>query len=326
MKSSYFNTTAPTTGEDISNTGVRLVEGQVVKIHFSDESTNSSKLYTEYDVLARTSQGGASTYRNCRYVQDISGFNDYTETILEPNEVALSGKLSGNNIAANMNGTMVILAFLDGSLDKPIIIGGFAHRKNSAAKRSDGIRHKSEKRGIEIEINKDGEYTITQKGVRTPEGKISTAIDTSIKFTKDKKLVTTVFKDAVVQTIDGAAEKMDIAFKSGLKLEYDGKGDKITYTTAGGPKITIDGSGMVTIEVSATKIVVDGNSGKIKLDGDMVDVGTGATALAALGPQLISWLSTHTHMGDGGPVPAPTSPPLVPPPASLLSTTVKIKA
>ncbi len=326
MDSSYFKSTGKMGGEDISNFGMRLLEGQISKIHFTDDQTNQSKLYVEYDVIARDANGGSVTYRNCRNGMDVSGFNDFEEHVLEPNEVALSGKLESGNIAKNMNGTMVVLAFFDGSLDKPVIVGGFPHRKNTGAKKADGIRKKSEFRGIAIEINKDGEYIITQKGARTPDGKISTPIDTSIKFTKDKKLVTTVFKDAVIQTIDGAAEKMETVFKSGLKLEYDGKGDKVIYTTKGGPKVTIDGAGTIMIEANATKIIIDGNSGKISLTGSMVDVGEAASALAALGPQLLSWLSTHTHMGDGGPVPAPTSPPLVPPPATLLSTTVKIKA
>jgi hypothetical protein len=327
MNSSYFKSTPQKTGEDISNLGLRLLEGQVLKVHYADDATNRSKLYIEYDVLARDSKGGSVTYKNCRSALDLSGFNDYSETVIEPNEVALQGKLETANFAANMNGSMVILAFLDGSLDKPIIIGGFPHRKNTGAKKADGLRHKHEKRGIEVEINKDGEYILTQKGVRSPDGKIATAIDTSIKFTKDKKLVTTVFKDAIVQTIDGAAEKMDIKFKSGLKLEYDGKGDKVTYTTAGGPKITVDGAGTIMIEANATKIIIDGNSGKISLEGNLVDVGQGASALAVLGPQLVSWLSSHTHLYNPGPGgPAPSQPPTVPPPASLLSTTVKIKA
>lgn len=324
--SSYFKTTSPTTGDDISNLGIRLLEGQVVKVHFSDDPTNKSKSYVEYDVLARDSKGGAVTYRNCRLVQDISGFNDNSETVLEANEVALQGKLANSNIAANMNGSMIILAFLDGSLDKPIIIGGFPHRKNSGATKSEGIRYKREFRGVSVEINKDGEYILTQKGVRTPDGKISTAIDTSIKFTKDKKLITTVFKDSIIQTIDGAAEKMDIAFKSGLKLEYDGKSDKVVYTTSGGPKITVDGSGLIKIEANATKIIIDGNSGKISLTGSIVDVGEAASALAVLGPQLVSWLSSHVHPYTDDGSPAMSSPPAVPPPASLLSTTVKIKA
>lgn len=325
--SSYFKQMSKMTGDDISDFGLRLLEGQITKIHYTDDATNQSKLYVEYDVLARDANGGTVTYRNCRNGRDVSGFNDFEEQVLEANEVALAGKLESGNIAKNMNGTMVVLAFFDKSVDKPVIIGGFPHRKNTGAKKADGVRKKSEFRGLSIEVNKDGEYIITQKGVRTPDGKINNPIDTSIKFTKDKKLVTTIFKDAIVQTFDGAAEKMDIAFKSGLKLAYDGKGDKITYTTKGGPKITIDGSGMVMIEANATKIIIDGNSGKISLTGSMVDVGEAASALAVLGPQLVSWLTSHTHLYNPGPGgPTPSQPPTVPPPASLLSTTVKIKA
>lgn len=306
---SYFQAKPKPMGKDVSDLGLRMKEGQVTKIHFIDEETNKSKKYVEYDVLARDSKGGLVTYQNCRFIQDMSGYNDFSETVLEPNEAALQGKLDSSNFAANMNGTMVVLAFLDGSFAKPIIIGGFPHRRNSGAKKSDGIRKKKSFRGLTWEINKDGELIVTQKGSSTPDGKQKDkTLNTQVKFDKTGKLIATVGNN-------------------GLKAEWDGKNDKITYTTAGGPKITIDGAGTITISANGTLIIIDGNSGKISLTGNLVDVGAGASALAALGPQLVSWLTSHTHMYSPGPgTPVPSQPPTVPPPTSVLSTTVKIKA
>lgn len=309
MTSSYFKAKPKPSGQDVSDQGLRMKEGQVTKIHFIDLDTNKSKKYVEYDVLARDAKGGMVTYQNCRYIQDISGFNDSSEHILEPNEVALQGKLDSSNFSSNMNGTMVVLAFLDGSFAKPIIIGGFPHRKNEGAKKSDGIRKKKTFRGLTWEINKDGELIITQKGSSSPDGKqLDTTLNTQVKFDKTGKLIATVGT-------------------SGLKAEWDGKNDKIIYSTAGGPKVTIDGSGTIKVEANGTFILIDGNSGKISLTGNLVDVGAGASALAALGPQLVSWLSSHTHLYNPGPgTPSPSQPPTIPPPTSVLSTTVKIKS
>jgi len=266
MSTSYFKTKPKDTEKTVTSKGVHLLEGQVIKVHFTDDKSNLSKKFVEYDVIARNSSGGSVTYSNCRNILDISGYNDYKETILEPNEVALSGKLAKSNSPDNMNGTMVILGFLDGSIDKPIIMGGFPHRKNKAATKSDGIRLKREFRGLEFNINKDGEYCITQKGPRNPDGKFKNdQVNTSVKFDKDgnidvsqsngetlvnniilskteAKMTTSIGEGKVTTQLDGESEKITIATESGLNVEYDGAGDKITYTTSGGPKIEVIGS------------------------------------------------------------------------------------
>lgn len=307
MPSSYFKTKPKDTAKTVLDNGLRLKEGQIIKIHFVDEETNRSKKYVEYDVLGRDIRGGLVTYKNCRYIQDLSGFNDFSETVLEPNEVALQGKLDPSNYASNMNGSMVILAFLDGNIDKPLIIGGFPHRKNNAAKKSDGIRKRKKFRGLEWEINKDGELIVTQSGPNNPNGtRKNQSLNTKVKFDKAGKIITNVGLN-------------------GLTVEWDGAADKVTYVTAGGPKLTIDGSGTITLEANGTLIIIDGNSGKISLTGNLIDVGAAASALAALGPQLIAWLNSHSHLSFPSITPTPTSPPIVPAPASVLSTTVKIK-
>lgn len=365
--SQYFGVQdKPPSGDDIYNQGLRFVVGQVEKIHFVDDQSNISKTFIEYDVSVRDAKGGQSTLRNVRKADTLGGANDYDQMILEANEFASKGKLETANFFKNKNGTTVLIMFIDGSKDKPVILMALQHPTKKGTKRAEGVNRKGEYRGIQWELNKDGELIITQQGPRGADGKlkVSDKVLTVVKFDKDGNLIindkatnqiklnntdvkveiqsdskgtkleldgkndkiTTTTAGGLKTEMEGQSDKMTVTTAGGLKVEIDGSGDKITFTTAGGPKVTIDGANMITLEAGATKIVIDGNSGKIQLDGTLVDVGTGASALAVLGPQLIAWLSSHTHMGDGGPVPAPTSPPLVPPPASLLSTTVKIKA
>lgn len=365
--SQFFNIQdKPTSGDDVYDQGLRWVVGQVEKIHFVDDQSNISKTYVEYDVSIRDAKGGQSTLRNVRKADTLAGSNDYDELILEANEFASKGKLETSNFFKNKNGTTVIVGFIDGSKDKPVIICGLQHPTRKGAKRADGVRRVGEFRGIQWELNKDGELIITQQGPRGADGKLkaSDKVLTVVKFDKDGNLiindkatnqiklnntdvkveiqsdskgtkleldgkndkVTTTTAKGLKTELDGPSDKMTVTTAGGLKVEIDGTADKTTFTMAGGTKFTIDGANKITLEAGSTKIEIDGNSGKIKLDGSLVDIGTGASALAVLGPQLLAWLSTHTHMGDGGPVPAPTSPPLVPPPVSLLSTSVKIKA
>lgn len=368
--SSYFQLKSEDSRDDIKNEGLVFMLGQVEKIHFTDDKSNVSKKVVEYDVSVRDDSGGQSTYRNIRLMSDTYGSNDFQETILEFNEVAFSGKLDISNFFVNKNGTTVVVAHFGGNKDKPFIIGAFPHPAKSGAKRADGIRKLGEYRGVEWNINKDGELIITQRSPRSPSGKLTKndKVNTEIKLDKEgnvsikdkesnkifldrenkkikisqssngseinsieldresSKLTTKIGTQGLTEIIDGQLDKHTLQTASGLIVEYDGALDKVSYTTAGGPSVTVFGSGSIIVSAGGASMSVDGNTGLIQLSGQLVDVGAAASALAVLGPQLLAWLATHIHIGDGGPVPGLTSPPIIPPPASILSTSVKIKA
>lgn len=367
---SYFQTQQFDSSKELKDHASYFLEGQIIQIHYVDDKTNRSKSRVEYDVQARKADGSSSTYKNVVSLGDMQSTNDFRETVLEANEHAFQKELSKSNIPINMNGTRVVIAFLDGNLDKPIIVGGLGHERVPGAKKEDGIRKVSEYRGIRQEINKDGEYIFTYKSPNKPDGEATRPDTAPTVFKVDKegnfifaqedpeggtelnflkydrtnqKKEESVGKDLAISTIqDGAAESTTVSYKSGLKITEDGAGDKvsiemaggmsaiydgtadtITFTTAGGATVTIDGAGNIKLDAGGTIVDVDGSGGKISLTGGLVDVGEAASAFAALGPQLISWLTTHTHTTTAPG--SPTSPPNVPPPATLLSQTVKIK-
>lgn len=157
-----------------------------------------------------------------------------------------------------------------------------------------------------------------------------------------KKITTLVGTDTVTDVKDGTEEKVTRTYKSGLTVTEDGKNDKVEVSTSGGvttvidgksTKITLDASGtVIEIDGSGTKVTItagssiveiDGASGKIALKGSLVDIGTAAASFAALGPELLAWLTTHVH--GPGPSIFPTSPPVVPPTQDLISATVKVQ-
>ncbi len=348
--SSFFDV-ASEGGQKEATRRSKIIEGQVVRIHYTDDASNKSKKFVEYDVIARESYGQAVTYKNCLNILDIGGTNNYSEQILESNEVAFQGKLEDSNFPVNMNGTMVKLAFIE-NLDRPVIIGGQTHRRTTGATRKEGIRSLRKFNGVTTNINKDGEWTQTHEGPSKPNGELTRPdtgpntfsvnkegnyefkqetrkenaenelINSELFDRKNKTVTRKVGKDVVVEEWNGDSEKKTIKLKSGLEITYDGKGDTVTYTTSGGATVSIDGSGTITLDVNGTVITIDGSTGKIELTGQLVDVGEAASELAVLGSELVSWLSTHTHTGNQG---SPTSPPITPPPPSMLSTSVKIK-
>lgn len=304
--SSYFSTTPGATGKDVYNQGIRLCYGQLEKLYFVDDAANVSKTFVEYDVSVRDAHGGQSTFRNVRSLYSFFGFNDFDETILEVNETALSGKLDPSNFFKNKNGNVVILAFIDGSKDKPVIIGALNHPRKTGAKRADGVRKKGEFRGFAWEINKLGELILTYNGNRKPDGKLERQ-DTGPTVIKIDKAGVFSISDNKGQKLEINRTTNVISFSNGTIVSLDGQSDKITLQTKGGAKITIDGT-------ADSVIIEDKSGGKIKVAAGKIAIGNStAELLQQISDQLdkiATWANsvgaTHTHLGNLG---FPTAPP-----------------
>lgn len=331
--SSYFQVSEQDPRKELKDQGSQFLEGQIAKIHYTDEGTNRSKKRVEYDVIARKADGSVSTYKNVPYLGDIQGTNDFSETVLEPNQFAFQGTLGESNKPINQNGTRVVIAFLDTNLDKPVIIGGLSHERRQGAKQSDGIRKKGEFRGICWEINKDGEYIFTYKSPAKPNGDrirpntapTSVKIDTEgnmtflqseesgtvineLKYDRtNQKKTETIGKDnSIVEDKDGAAEKMTLTFKSGLTVTIDGAGDKVDIQTNGGANAQVDGN-------TGTIQLTDNGTGRLKITNDTVALGaSSAELLQQISDELqelitlFNTVAPHTHVANLG---YPTAPP-----------------
>lgn len=319
----------PTSGEDIYNQGLRLVVGQVEKIHYVDDQSNISKKYVEYDVSIRDAKGGQSTLRNVRKIDLLGGSNDHDEMVLEPNQFASKGKLETSNFFMNKNGTTVLLACIDGSKDKPIIIAAIQHPTKLGAKRIDGIRRKGEFRGIQWELNKDGELIITHQGPRSPDGKLLTSdkVLTVARFDKAGNLTVTDHANNQIRlnnteikveiqsdvkgtklVLDGKNDTVVTTTAGGLKTEMEGQTDKMTVTTKGGLVVVIDGQNDKTMITTAagTKMIIDGTNdeliietaagARLRLKTDKVALGSGAVEildkLSMVADLISTWVST----------------------------------
>jgi len=180
----YFGLRRDPNESDVYSEGLQFMLGQVNKIHYVDDLSNKSKQFVEYDVVVDDADGGRSTYTNLLSLVDVYGTTDFSEFILEANEVAFSKKLNIKNQFTNKNGSYVVVGSINGSLDKPFIIGCLNHPRMPGAKRSKGIHRQGEFRGIQWEINKDGELSVIYKGVRSAKGLFTNAATapTSVKI------------------------------------------------------------------------------------------------------------------------------------------------
>jgi uncharacterized protein involved in type VI secretion and phage assembly len=77
----------------------------------------------------------------------------------------------------------------------------------------------------------------------------------------------------------------------------------------------------IILQVKDTKTQIVIEDGKITIDAENVDVCTGADTPAVRGNEWLQWASSHTHGTPWG----PSSPPIQPPPSTILSKCLKIK-
>lgn len=336
----------------------------ITKVRYIDDPDNYTfqNKQVVYNAVILGGKMEGQEIQNIKTANMYGGQHNFHEKIwraIEPNARGM-----GNKSVAEQEGDIVFVAYVQGSTSAPIIIGGGTQpldEDSTGATRADGHRLRSQYNGLFEEINKDGEWEFTRKGGSydtskdffTPQDKQESPEEEALfearfKFSKnqmlwedpqnsitflkkEKKYTLKVGKDSdITEVFDGTAEKTTRTFKSGMKVEMDGKNDKITATLSGGAVMTLDGkSNKITIDAGGTTINIDGNSGKIELSGDFVDVGKAVSDFAVLFSELATAFNTHTHqfidVTPGGPVPSVTMPPAAPLLQTVASTTVKLQ-
>lgn len=319
----------------------------ITRVYFSDDPANltfdNKQVTYEAVILGGPKEG--QIIPNVKTMNDYGGEFNYAEKIYRPIETK---ELKQKRISEH-KGDIVYIAFLQGNVKAPVILGGGVHpldKDLTGAKKEEGFRVRSEYNGVFEEINKLGEYELRRKGgelntttgVLTPGKEFEARFklfknkmlwedpNSSILFEKEElKLTISVGKGAIVETFDGKAKKLTRKVGD-ITIEEDGAAKKMT-ATIGDSIMVVDGSSKkITLTAGSTVIEIDGNSGKIKLTGDFVDVGKSVSDFAVLFTELSTAFNTHTHQyfpGPGGPT--PTTPPMAPLLQTVGSTSVKLQ-
>lgn len=111
-----------------------------------------------------------------------------------------------------------------------------------------------------------------------------------------------------------------LTFQTDGSIELKGKGGATILMDAAGKNIKIQDEGGNSITVGPSGITAK-TSQTIDLVSTLVNICSGADSPAVRGTELIQWLLSHTHPSPTG----PTGPPMIPPPASILSRNVRLK-
>jgi hypothetical protein len=232
---SQLSPNAVLSGNSVIRANHGLRTGQVIKIHYSDDSTNISKKYHEYDVLVAHGDAkigtNISVYRNCK-VSNVFASNTDSETYtLKPGEPAKNGKGTYDG------GAIVTLLCIDGRPDagQALILGGLnsPNFKFKEYKKDDGHFYDFNFNGINININKDGEYSIEFNSVLDKNSNPTNkdAQGTKIKMDKDGRIKISDNKDQSWE-LDRVAEK-SIWTNKNESIVIDKKNKNISMNSSG---------------------------------------------------------------------------------------------
>jgi len=164
-----------------------LKVGIVTDILYPDEEKNLSKKFIEYNVMASELQMNGNmnmtVYRNCT-VQNAFGMSNNNLTYTLQIDKSEDGRMEF--------GSLVLLLCISGQSTngQAVIIGGFSHPDNPKYTKEDGQFYDFNFNGINYNINKDGEWTLTFNSPLDSQKKKANeqASGTQIKIDKDGRI------------------------------------------------------------------------------------------------------------------------------------------
>lgn len=259
--------------------------GQIVSIVYPDDPKSTSKKRIEYIV-----EIDGQDYLNCVDARNGGGINNYYEKVKKDSTYSSTGELGPSTFNEQIDGELVYVLFLDGDGDIPIIIGSAQHPLTEhKPKKEDGIFSIERFNGIEFFIDKDGNFSLSQVGIKNNKGE--------------------------VQNPDGVGSKISLYSNGNIEMNastVDENGDvqtelKMNFTKSTG-KFEVAASGN-TATMDANGIVInDANSNSVSLNSSKIDIVSASDAdITATGDHNISAVNINMNgsgnliiKGDGG--------------------------
>jgi len=151
---------------------VALRNGIVIAVYDIEDQENISKVGPEYDVMAieQVQNLGINTtiYKNCLRMDSFGGGADYFQAKLRSVKDTKKTKSTGS--FKNETGSIVALLCVDGVSEKALIVGGVSNPSKQVLTKEKGIHLEGEYNGINYQINKEGELTVTFRSATNDDG------------------------------------------------------------------------------------------------------------------------------------------------------------
>lgn len=195
------------TGQKPHYSSVGLRFAVVVDIVYSNQPGNRSRTRTEY--TCRDLQTG-ELIPHCQTLVIAGGISDGDDVGLAPATQTRPGvrsvQFTQQTVARDTDGTVVLLGFVEGSKDRPVILGAIQHLAGTlAATAEDGLRRLTTHKGTSVEFKQDGTYDITRTVDDAKKTSITCAPDGNVTV-RHHSGASLVINDAGV-TLEGARIK-----------------------------------------------------------------------------------------------------------------------
>ena len=299
-------------GKKIFN-NVCLRVGVVVETLDIDNINNLSKTDVEYHVMVMEQEqdGGtnASMYKNCITMDAFGGIADFFEfkkrATSTPQDLTKKGSINNDK----NDGSMVLLLCIDGNAEKGIIVGAIRHpSKKTTLTKENGQHAEGEFNGVNWQVNKDGEFTVTFKSATDNKGKpkethnthikldktgsaeLSDGVD-SIRIDKPAKLISVRSSGGIIETATEnytlsaknvkASSTMDLVLAAQGRASFTSAKD-MSFESQG----VLKGSGKSIELQSQSMIKIQGN--QMMVNVPQIMLGAGATPAVTSMTQVIS--------------------------------------
>lgn len=300
-----------------------LKTGVVLKAHDIEDNDNVSKTAVEYDVSIYEQdedRGVTQTvYKNCMFIDSFGGIGDFMEV---RRRTPANQEFKSDLNVDKYNGAMVLLLCIDGVSEKGIIIGAISHPKRTTTLTKDaGIHLEGEFNGLNWQVNKDGELTITFKSASDNDGKyadeeaggsfakmekdgsleISDAKTESIRIDKTAETIDIKAAKDISNTTDAnfnvtAKENMDVKVEADLMVAAMGKADIEAKSM-----IDVKTDGMLKAKAMNCQIMLD-NSMMLQTNSFIMQAQSALlnNVQTIIGPQPLPAVTLETkHLGVG---------------------------
>ncbi len=264
-----------------------ICKGIVLNVIPADHKENSTGDRLEYTIKV----GKGHVFDNVISVCDLGAIYNYSETIKKNTEDILDESAYNEK----RDGEHVLVAFLEGNSEVPIIIGSLEHPRHPQYKKSleaNGRQHIFEYNGIEYKIDKNGTLTFEQIGLKDVNGEITNPDATGAKISIDGitgniilEQIESLNAEGEDRNIDATGAKISVDGATGDILIQDKDSNKIELV-GGVANITVTGNANITTEGDAN-IIATGNV-TLDTDGDIIlnsanNVSANGTGLVADG-------------------------------------------
>lgn len=300
--------------------------GIVIKTYDIDDEKNLNKKIPEYDVLiVQEGEGSIEpvVYKNCINTDSFGGKADFLEYKLRANSKEPKGKNTVNTNFKEQDGNIVLLLCLDGSLDKGVILKSIFHkgRKETTLTKDAGLHLEGEYNGLNWQINKEGELTITFKSATDNDGKPKdkTAGGTTVKMNKEGSIDINTNLQGDEETYMRMDKKnKNIGLKAGANVGFTAKKDvatnadgSITGKAKGSVEFAAEGTAKVSaksslalesesaVNIKGGTVTISGQN-MVKIEGQTCDISTQKVFVGQGGTPAIIATTKFQGIGNFG--------------------------